>query len=203
MIIAAAFAMAALRRDGESVVLRRSYLAGDTDTYTLRISPPGQATPLGNASQVTVHVNKNGLVAVVAEPSAYQATSQVLATWRPNDLGNVGKIQGAAQGFEFLPYAFTVNDSNLAPGEIEPMVIGSVSLISVKDSVAQLRVWMQVGPALWLRSFSDIEVATRRPNQIRGTIYGKGTRGLVPVRAFVLQRTRTGAIAPIPQESGG
>lgn len=202
MILAAALLAAALHRDGESVTLRRTYLPGDKDSYTLRISPPGQASPLDNASPVLVQVNSNGLVNVVGEVSTYQLKQQLLATWRPNDQGNAGVVQATAEGFGFMPYVFTANDAELAPGEIEVLKGGSAKLISVKDSVAQLRVWIQVSPEIWLDERSDIEIATRRPNQIRGTIYRKIKQGLTPVRTFLLQRIRSDAISPIPQDDG-
>lgn len=203
MIAAAALAIFAFHRDGESVTLRRSYMPGDNDSYALRISPPGQPTPLDNSSQVSVHVGNDRVVSIVGEPSTYRTEPQVLAKWRPADQGNVGEVQAAVPGFAFLPFVFTVNDSKLAPGEIEAVEGGSVKLISVKDSVAQLQVWVQVTPTVWLSERSDVEVATRKPNQIHGTLFSKGKQGLIPVRTFVLQRIRTGEIVPIPQEGGG
>jgi hypothetical protein len=200
MIIAVAVGVALLFEGNDPVCLARNYRVGDVDVYRLQVSPVGSTTPLGNAFEISIHVTKGPVIRATGAINPYKKAA-TLAEWQPT-ASSVRKVIACDKDLSFLPYVFSANDTSLRPGEMEGIPSGSIKLVSVKDSVAQLKSWMSVGEGLVLMEDSDVEVGTRRPNHAQGVLYRQLKGKLVPVRAFVLERIRSRLITPIPQEDG-
>ena len=202
MILAVAIAVAAFHDGGDPVSLARSYRSGDVDVYRLQISPLGKTTPLSNPFEIRVAVEEGPMLVASGADTPY-GDSRLLAKWQPLANGLVKQVVSANQTYSFLPSLFSTNDAALKPGEIEAVGSGSIKLVGVKDSVAQLKIWAPLGGDLVLSESSDVEVATRRLNHAQGTIYRNSGGRLVAVRSFVLERVRTVPVSPIPQDGGG
>ena len=201
-MILIALSFAVHQNAGDPICLARNFKTGDADYYEMRVSPAGRTAPLGNAFTLRVSVEKGPKLRASGPASKYGNLS-ALATWAPLSSGLPASDVSIVKGFEFLPFALAGNDAPLKPGEMESLKGGSVKMISDKDSVAQIKIWMPMGGGLFLSEDSDVEVATRLINHAKGTIYQQSSRGFEPVRAFTLERLRTKDIVPIPQDDGG
>lgn len=198
MMLAIALAATMLVEGDESVCLARTYRPGDLDTYRVQISPPNQMTPLSNPFQIEVRVKKGPIVQATGSPTPY-AKRSTLAQWRPESNGPIKKQDTAEKDFDFLPFALLTNDATLSPGQMQSVRGGSIKLKDLRDSVALLKLWVPIGNGLVLSEDSDVEVATRRINHARGTIYREIAGRLTPVRAFTIERIRNAPVAPILQ----
>lgn len=173
----------------DRVNLARHYLAGEKDVYSLKMSPPGKLAPLSNAMEITISVGPGGRLA-----------AGDLAKWTVSSSGYPVKIGPCKPDFEFLPWAFVLNDTPLGEGQMQAVAAGSVKLLVVKDSAAQVTAWLNISPEFTLQTRSLVEVAGRVPDQIDGTLYQKSAGRLVPWRAFRLERIRTRVVRPVPQD---
>lgn len=198
MILAVALAAAIVVDGDESVCLARTYRPGDLDTYRVQVSPPDQMTPLSNPFQIEVRVKKGPVVQATGSPTPY-AKPSTLAQWRPEPNGLLKKLDSAEKDFAFLPFALLTNEATLSPGQMQSVSGGSIKLKDLRDSVALLKLWVPMGNGFVLSEDSDVEVATRRINHARGTIYREIGGRLTPVRAFTIERVRNAPVAPILQ----
>lgn len=182
----------AFQEDG--VNLARHYKAGEKDVYSLSVSPPGRLSPMSNPEEITITVGPGGQLTA--------AGTKPLAKWTVSKTGYPIKLGPCAEGFNFLPWALVMNDTPLAEGQMQTLPAGSVKLLVIKDSAAQLKTWLDIPPGYTLQTRSLVEVAGRVPDQIDGTLYKKASNGLIPWRAFRLERIRTRPIPPVPQDGG-
>lgn len=187
----------------DAISLARTYKNGDRDVYRMRVSEVGKLAPLGNAIEVAVGAqNEQGQGLVVFLTYANPAPNVRLATlarWIPSPTGAPKEVLQTLEGYEFAPWAFVQNASRLKEKQVEKLPAGSVRMVSIKDSVAKLRAWMQIGGGMVVDSTSVVEIPTRKPNTIQGKVYRQEGRKLIPVRAFTFERVRTKAGAPIAQ----
>ena len=191
--------LALAQQDDDAINLAKKFSPGDVDVYELRVSPMGKTAPLGNPVTIRVVAAKGERLSAVGAASHYEK-SMALALWTSSKSGFPKSVSSLAKGFEFLPYAFVANDSNLLPGQMESICGGSVKMLSDKDSVAQIRVWVPAGKQFFISEDSDVEVASRLLSRAVGTLYREDGGHLAPLRAFKLERVRTKPVNPIPQD---
>ncbi len=178
----------------DPVILKRSYNVGDVDVFRICVSPVGQAGPLSNSFEVAFKVVAGEQVIAWGSDTPY-SPSRKLARWERD-----GRISFTERGYDFLPNLLIANDCALRPSEVEAVRGGSITLVGVKDSVAQLRIRMPLADGTVLSENSDVEIGSRRPNHGAGTIFGYQHGQLVPIRSFTFERIRTQSISPIRQD---
>lgn len=207
MILAISFALAMV---DDAISLARPFKKNESDVYSLQLSQPGTLVPLGNARKLTISVertypNGDALVKATLERSKYDDCKEPLTwKWRMRPDGAPASSSKAWPDYELLRWSFVANSAPLKTQEAVgiPGNEGSVRLSANKDGEAALDAFVvfKNENQLWMKSVFD--VATRRPNVVRGALHNKGMgegRQPKPLRAFKLERIRGGYIKPIPQ----